>query len=446
MSARERIQQVVERWFLNEPLLLSVWTTHRLVLEPRLQTIRVRQGQIEYNPAFINQLDKQELEAIMQIEATRILLKHPYTRRKENGKLAYQASNITLQEYLQTGLPILNAEQTFGTADFNQQYFEFYYYKLQELADQLPQQGASMSSGDTGGKDALTNGQQSSPDGGDGDDDDDSDKGDPSDDQSDQGKSDDDSEEEHEAESEPSPEKKPSLEDYSDSQSTGQENTQDWDEDDLLTERINEKIEWAKEMQSWGTISGNLREQILATLKPKLDYRGILRQFRGSIISQNRVLTRMKPSRRYGFLYMGSRRDFTTHLLVAVDVSGSMGHEDLQRGFSIINRFFKYGIETIDVIQFDTEIKGDPITLKRARREAVAFGRGGTDFRPIIEYIDQHRQYDGLVIFTDGYAPIPPRPTNLRTRVLWLFNHESHYEGMASSLRHIGQSIFLKDD
>jgi predicted metal-dependent peptidase len=34
---------------------------------------------------------------------------------------------------------------------------------------------------------------------------------------------------------------------------------------------------------------------------------------------------------RYGDLYMGSHYDFTTRLLVAVDVSGSMGSDDLAR-------------------------------------------------------------------------------------------------------------------
>ena len=154
----------------------------------------------------------------------------------------------------------------------------------------------------------------------------------------------------------------------------------------------------------------------------------------------------MKPSRRYEFLYMGSRRHFTTKLLIAVDVSGSMSSDELQRGFSTINRFFNYGIEQIDVIQFDTEIKGPPLILKKARRQVQITGRGGTDFTPVIDYIDQHRDYAGLIIFTDGYAPIPLRPKNRQTRVLWLFNHEANYQRAAALLRPIGRSIFLKAD
>ena len=102
----------------------------------------------------------------------------------------------------------------------------------------------------------------------------------------------------------------------------------------------------------------------------------------------------MKPNRRYGFLYLGSRYDFTTRLLFAVDVSGSMSSQDLARGFSVINRFFEYGVETIDVIQFDTEIHGAPLTLKRAMRDVKVIGRGGTSFAPVIAFLDEHGDYD----------------------------------------------------
>ena len=227
---------------------------------------------------------------------------------------------------------------------------------------------------------------------------------------------------------------------------SGRENTEDWDGDELLQDRINDVIRTAEETNRWGTVAGHLRESILATLHPKVDYRAILRQFRSSILATNRVLTRMKPSRRYGFQYMGSRYDFTTNILFAVDVSGSIGSDDLKRGFSVINRFFKYGIRTIDVIQFDTEIRGKPTTLKRARYEIEAVGRGGTNFAPVIDYLDEHRTYDGLIIFTDGIAPVPRKPVNQRTRVLWLFNNESTYERMHQQLRHIGRAAFLRED
>ena len=44
-------------------------------------SIRVHQGRMEYNPAFIDALDRRELEQVLALEAMRILLKHPYARR-----------------------------------------------------------------------------------------------------------------------------------------------------------------------------------------------------------------------------------------------------------------------------------------------------------------------------------------------------------------------------
>jgi len=481
---------------VDRPLLFALWTTHRVVAEPRIQTSRVRRGSFEYNPAFISSLDKRELETLLRCEATRILLKHPYQRRKENPELVYQASNITLQEYLRTTLPLPSAQEVFGHDEYNQQYFEFYYYKLIEQQDQEMEGGGSGASGnnsESGESDMSASGMQGGGSsgggeekedqeeegqggggGGMGEDDDrdnsdgDGEAGDDQSEQSDQPESTQDKgqgkqtpEQEVPQESGPGPEPPPDqssgrssgrssgqspLEQYSDPQSSGRENTQDWDGDELWNDRINDRIRTASENNAWGSVAGRLRERVLASLKPKLDYRSVLRQFRTTILSSSRSLTRMKPSRRYGFLYMGSRRDFTTNLLFAVDVSGSISSQDLARGFSVVNRFFKYGIQSIDVIQFDTEIKGKPMTLKKARHNMSVLGRGGTDFQDVVSYVDEHPGYDGLIIFTDGFAPVPAKPKNKKTRVLWLFNLESNYNSIYPRLKHLGPGAFLKED
>src|SRR5262249_20588386 len=129
----------------------------------------------------------------------------------------------------------------------------------------------------------------------------------------------------------------------------------------------------------------------------------------------------------------------------AVDVSGSMSSQDLARGFSVVNRFFKYGIESIDVILFDTEIKGTPLTLKRARRTVEVTGRGGTSFAPVITFLDEHRGYDGAILFTDGYAPVPTRPKNRHTRLFWLFTREETYQSQHEGLRPVGRAAYLKE-
>ncbi|OAD21187.1 hypothetical protein THIOM_003045 [Candidatus Thiomargarita nelsonii] len=122
-----------------------------------------------------------------------------------------------------------------------------------------------------------------------------------------------------------------------------------------------------------------------------------------------------------------------------------MTNQDIRKAFSIINQLFKYGIERVDVLQFDSEIKGKPLTLKKAKYKIKVIGRGGTYFQPVIDYIDKNKEYDGLIIFTDGWAPIPTAPKNKRTRILWLFNNEHNYRRMKDNLKPIGGSTFIKE-
>ncbi|MGE0084228.1 MAG: VWA-like domain-containing protein [Desulfococcaceae bacterium] len=433
LSARDRIGRAVERWFLSEPLFFSVWISHDLIADENIRTIRVRRGRIEYNPLFIQSLNAEQLDAVLRFEAMRIVLKHPYNRRKENAQLSYLASNVTIQEYLRTDLPFPSAADLFGSNEFDRQYFEFYYCKLQTENESI------FSGSGTAGQSKIPGEDGQSASGGD--------ETEESTEQEGDQESSDEKEDQESGEKESGEKKQPSPEEiYADARESGLENTLDWDRDELFSEKINEKIQMARETDQWGTIPGDVRERILATLRPKLDYRAILRHFRASILSEKRVLTRMKPSRRYGFLNMGSRRDFSTRLLFAVDVSGSVSTEDLVMGFSVINRFFRYGIEAVDVICFDTEIKGKTLSLKKARREISITGRGGTDFGPVMAYIDEHREYDGLIVFTDGCAPVPRIPENRKTRVLWLFNTESNWNQMHKELLSIGRSVFLKEE
>ena len=211
---------------------------------------------------------------------------------------------------------------------------------------------------------------------------------------------------------------------YSDQQKAA-ENVELWQEDDLAIEEINMQIIKAQESNGWGSISGNLQQIIEANLVVRMDYKKVLSSFRASILSQNRELTRTRPNRRYGFEFMGSHYKFTTKLLVAVDVSGSISDKELSKFFSIINRFFKYGIKDIDVIQFDFNITAPIMNLKKAKKSIKVTGRGGTSFQPPIDYYTAHKEYDGLIIFTDGYAAMPR--LTIHRKILWVLTNEKSY-------------------
>jgi predicted metal-dependent peptidase len=386
----ERLRQASEAWFITEPLLFGVLLTHRLVAKAGIGTLRTGEGRIEYDPAFVDALPDSMLEEILRVESIRILLKHPYSRRPANGEVAYLASNITLKEHLpRINLPAPTAFEVFGDASFSRQYFEFY-------CDRLTHSRVNASA-------------------------------------------------RRKAASTDSREERALLREHFDT-ARGAANTQLWTEDAFVREQIDGVVREARDMNRWGTLAGSLVDQIVAALKPRLDYQRVLSHFHTSILSSRRELTRMKPNRRYGFVYMGSRHRLASRLLVAVDTSGSVSAADLEKAFSTINRIFQYGIETIDVLQFDTEIKAPVARLTKRAPSVKIKGRGGTSFQPVLAYIDEYDDYDGLIVMTDGSAPRPQAPKNRKTRVLWLFHSERTYRAMRSNVEHIGRCVFIKPD
>ncbi|OQX99613.1 MAG: hypothetical protein B6I24_02145 [Bacteroidetes bacterium 4572_128] len=427
ISAKEKISEIVQRWYITEPLLFIVWITHRMISKSNLKTIRTLNSKIEYNNEFINSLTESELSDVLTTEVMRILLKHPYSRQKENKKAVYLASNITIKEYNKDLKKLKTAEEFFGTYEFNRKYFEFYYDKIIE---KFAKDIQKYESDEEENNSKLKNGNSN---------------------ESDEEKNSNENDEEENSDNNKEKDSNVEMNNddiYFDYEEVGYENTFGWSPNEFISNQIDQRIETAIQNNSWGSISGNLKEQIIASLKPKINYRTVLKAFMSSILSSNRKLTRMKPSRRYGFKYMGSRRTFSTKLLVAVDVSGSVSSKDLNKAFSIINRFFKYGIEVIDVIQFDTEIKGKTMTLKKAIKKVQIKGRGGTDFNPVMKYIDKNKSYDGLIIFTDGYSFTPKRPKNRKTRILWLYDSKYSYKQNYNDneeIKKIGKSIFIEE-
>ena len=75
----------------------------------------------------------------------------------------------------------------------------------------------------------------------------------------------------------------------------------------------------------------------------------------------------------------------------------------------------------VHIIQCDNEIKEDTVIstfeeLDQYKKEFVAKGFGGTDFRPAFHYINtlrnegQLKRLKGVLYFTDGYGIFPKKP------------------------------------
>jgi predicted metal-dependent peptidase len=212
-----------------------------------------------------------------------------------------------------------------------------------------------------------------------------------------------------------------------------------WDDDPLQVALINGLIDGIKD---WGSLAGDMAERVKASTRASIDWKKVLFGFRAQVLSQERHLTRMKPSRRTGFDNMGSIRKFTSRLLIALDVSGSISSEAISYFLGVVNSAFKYGITEIEVIQFETMVTASQ-TLKHAIKETIAVGRGGTDFQAPIDYAAE-RDFDGLVIVTDGEAPEPEIPAGFRSKILWVCESEYAYRQNEGWMHRSGRVCTMK--
>ncbi len=430
----ELISHIVEEWFLTEPMLFSAFCTHSLEENTRM-TVPMRTGKmrIEYNPEILAGWSRAKIEERLKYEVVRILLGHPYQRqpyKAKKGTLGI-ASDVTLKSVYK-GISSINLP---SDLHFDKGLcFEQYYALVQKWLDgkncQSPPHDKEGQIDDGGGgvsDDADTTGQEdelsplnSENDGKEGNSDSDGHSGSMSDEDEKEGSGDEDDkdgvgEQGDELES-ASDEDEKELTELLEKES---ESAELWEEDQLAAEQVKEVVRKAQRSRQWGSIGGGLKDEIEATTIIRIDYRTILSWFRSSVLSSKRHLTRMLPSRRYGFEYMGSKRAFSTRLLVAIDVSCSVVDEQVAQALSIINRFFKYGIESIDVIQFDVGLRGDPLPMKKAQKAMAIEGRGGTDFQAPVDYFLEHK-YDGLIMITDGGAPQPKLPRHFYGSILWM--------------------------
>lgn len=343
---RDRITNIIEHWFIQEPALFQIICTHELAVNTQMACpVRSGRRRIEYNPEYLREMTDQGLEEALRTEAVRILLKHPYERKPDgcSQQAIALGSNIVVGDNYR-----YSAFRIDRPADYDLpsgMAYEWYSRKIQEMLPEMPESDRNRDVSEL------------------------------------------------------------------------------WDEDDLTVAMINGVIEGCT---SWGSLAGAFAEQLKASTKARINWRNVFSGFRASILSSKRKLTRMRPNRRTGFENMGSIRRFDTRLLVAVDVSGSISSESLSYFYGVVNSAFRYGFESIDVIQFDCGVRVVQ-SLKKVMREVIAVGRGGTSFQEPIEYAHQNG-YDGLLILTDGYAPEPWIPDNMRCKIIWVCQDRHCYE------------------
>lgn len=201
-------------------------------------------------------------------------------------------------------------------------------------------------------------------------------------------------------------------------------------EDDIVKEKIqnvaNACIK-AQEEKGWSDIGSGLAKAIIEANKPTINWKREVRWFINRMVQSGREFTRTRLNRREQstkkfrsddlkdvYIQPGSKKTYTSKLLVGIDSSGSVSDAEIQAFIGEVNGMCTH-VEC-HVVFWDTQIQGTPVPIKKKVQSLEVRGRGGTDVTPILRYVDEHH-YDGLIIFSDGFFPCPQPPP--RCRVLW---------------------------
>jgi len=174
-----------------------------------------------------------------------------------------------------------------------------------------------------------------------------------------------------------------------------------------------------------GQNAGALEEIIREVISPRIPWRTLLSNF---------VQTKRKsgqswlpPNRRMlgqGIILPGYYEE-VLRVVVAIDTSGSISTEDL-RVFCGAMKDILEGVKSeMTVIQCDASIQEikENITIDEIKEIQIK-GRGGTDFRPVFEWVKMRSdEYDCLIYLTDGNGTYP-RSEDVLLSTLWVLTQD----------------------
>ena len=201
-----------------------------------------------------------------------------------------------------------------------------------------------------------------------------------------------------------------------------------------------------------GNMAGGLTQNLLSVTREKYDYGEFLKKF--SVLGESMKINQDEFD--YVFYTYGLKLYDNMPLIepleykdtkqirefvVAIDTSGSTSGElvqsFLQKTYNILKQeesFFKRF--NLHIIQCDAAIQEDAKITSQSEFDAYIAnmqirGLGGTDFRPVFEYVDElvaskeFSNLKGLIYFTDGYGPFPIQQPPYNTAFVFM---EDGYE------------------
>lgn len=165
-------------------------------------------------------------------------------------------------------------------------------------------------------------------------------------------------------------------------------------------------VQAAQAAQQAGKLPAGMERYIKGLMEPRLPWRVLLEQFVQKCAKND--YSWMPPNRR--FIHMGLYlpslcSDSIENICIAIDTSGSINQEMLDISSSELTGVLEQFSTEVDVIYCDTEVYEENVehfTQQDLPLQLHPVGGGGTDFRPVFDWIEKSgRQYSCLIYMTD---------------------------------------------
>ena len=197
-----------------------------------------------------------------------------------------------------------------------------------------------------------------------------------------------------------------------------------------------------------GRLGGNMPKTIADLLKPKIDWRQVLREFVMSATRGKDEYTwrRMNKRQMANDIYLPSVEDETIgEIVVAIDTSGSIGVEEITEFATELASICETVTpERVRILWWDTKVHGEQIIEQGHYSNIKAIlkplGGGGTMASCVSEYINKERiEAECVLVFTDGYLESDLK-WNISSPTLWMVTRNRSFEPP------IGQSVYINND
>ena len=193
-------------------------------------------------------------------------------------------------------------------------------------------------------------------------------------------------------------------------------------------ERQTLEVQWqqrlagaAQQAMQAGKMGGTMARLVDHLLQPRLPWRMLLARYMTAMARDD--FTYMRPSRREGDAILPSLKSSQVEIVVAVDTSGSIRANEMDEFLSEVSALKGQMRARVTLLACDSNLSdGAPWVFEpweEFRCPTEIHGGGGTDFRPVFDWLDEQGQQPQLLVyFTDAQGQFPPHEPNYP--VIWL--------------------------